>query len=46
VNESSELETGIDESLVLFSRGKLCRENPSSARGMKEGLRAIEGVNH
>jgi hypothetical protein len=37
--------TGLDESTVLFSRGTLCRENPMSARGMKQGLRVIQGVN-
>jgi hypothetical protein len=31
----------LDEGLMLLSREKLCRENPMSARGMKEGLRAI-----
>jgi hypothetical protein len=37
--------TKLDESAVLFSRGTLCRENPMSARGMKQGLRVIQGVN-
>jgi hypothetical protein len=37
--------TNLDESKVLFSRGTLCRENPMSARGMKQGLRVIQGVN-
>lgn len=34
-------ETNLDESAVLFSRGKLCRRNPISARGMKQSLRMI-----
>jgi len=34
-------ETKLDESAVLFSRGKLCRANPISARGMKQSLRMI-----
>jgi hypothetical protein len=34
VTETAELATRIDERLVLFSRGKLCRVNPRSARGM------------
>jgi hypothetical protein len=34
-------ETNLDKSAVLFSRGKLCRENPISARGMKQSLRMI-----
>jgi hypothetical protein len=33
--------TAFDESAVLFSRGKLWRVNPTSARGMKQGLRVI-----
>jgi hypothetical protein len=35
------VESKLDESAVLFSRGKLCRGNPISARGMKQGLRTI-----
>ena len=34
-------ESKLDESAVLFSRGKLCRENPISARGMKQSLETI-----
>jgi len=34
-------ESKLDESAVLFSRGKLCRVNPISARGMKQSLRMI-----
>jgi hypothetical protein len=30
-----------DESGMLLARGKLCRVNPISARGMKEGLKMI-----
>jgi hypothetical protein len=37
--------TKLDESKVLFSRGTLCRENPMSARGMKQDLRVIQGIN-
>ena len=34
-------ESNLDKSAVLFSGGKLCRENPISARGMKQGLKTI-----
>jgi hypothetical protein len=35
----------LDESTMLFSRGKLWRANLTSARGMKQNLRVIRGVN-
>jgi hypothetical protein len=35
-----------DEGAMLLLRGKLCRANPISAKGMKQGLRMIRGVNH
>jgi hypothetical protein len=31
----------LDESAALPLRGKLCRVNPVSARGMKQSLRAV-----
>jgi hypothetical protein len=34
----------LEESAMLFPGGKPCRENPISARGMKQGLRAFQGV--
>jgi hypothetical protein len=34
-------ETIFDENVVLLLRGKLWRVNPRSARGMKEGPRAV-----
>jgi hypothetical protein len=37
-------ETAFDESVVLLSRGKLWRVNPRSARGMKQGPKAVRGV--
>jgi len=33
--------TNLDERTVLLPRGTLWRVNPTSARGMKQGLRAI-----
>jgi len=33
--------TKLDEREVLLPRGTLWRVNPTSARGMKQGLRAI-----
>jgi hypothetical protein len=35
----------LDESEMLLPRGKLCRENPKSARGMKQGLKVVRGEN-
>jgi hypothetical protein len=34
----------LDERAMLFSGGKPCREDPISARGMKQGLRAFQGA--
>jgi hypothetical protein len=34
----------LEESAMLFPGGKPCRENPISTRGMKQGLRAFQGV--
>lgn len=37
-------ETAFDEDVVLLARGKLWRVNPRSARGMKQGPKAVRGV--
>jgi hypothetical protein len=37
-------ETAFDEDVVLLPRGKLWRVNPRSARGMKQGPKAVRGA--
>jgi hypothetical protein len=34
----------LEESAMLFPGGKPCRENPTSASGMKQGHRVFQGV--